>query len=124
MDALDKEQAKVLLAQHREFKTWFKIVRSKIRKIKAKKEFKKLLREDLKKCNNAEIMHYLAHEATFSTIEAYLKEVNDCVQFQAEGNNYTLPVYNGQNFKMISDIIRKYTNLTDRKERLKKMIMG
>lgn len=106
MDALDKQQAKQKKKLDKEFRAWFKIVRSKLRKCKADKETKVQLIKDLTDCNNLEIMHYLYKEATFKTIEEYIDHVNACILFESRTYDYHLPKYNGSNFAAITKMVK------------------
>ena len=73
--------------RNKEFKSLFKTVLSKIRRLKMHKPTKALLVSDLYECNNIDLLHYLSKE-TFSTPKAYFECINAFLDLECKAFDF------------------------------------
>lgn len=118
MDALTRQEWKTKRYLDKQFLNQWKAVRTKIRRCKSLKKFKAPLIEDLRNCNNVEIMSYLI-KAPFSTIEEYLKQINTWLELESICYEYRDQLrYTATNFKELTETISKQHRYLELKERI------
>lgn len=124
MTKLTKEariEKRFIKQQEKEFRTLFRKAKSKIKKAAMTRAIRLELIEDLEKCNNVEIMHYLATVAEFGNDHEYLQIVNSCLKLETTTFNYPFDlIYSGNNFEDITKLITIQHNKID----LEKEIFG
>lgn len=116
-----RQEKRFIKQQEKEFRALFGKAKAKLKKAAMTKAIRLELMEDLAKCNNVEIMHYLATVAKFGNDHEYLSVVNSCLKLETTTFNYPFElVYDGKNFETIT----KFITLHHRKLDLEKEIFG
>ncbi len=133
MNPLTKELGKAKREQDRHYKALFNKVRSKVRRFtltndsttKLSKASKKRVLDDLRQCNNIELMHVLSIDDDVRSIKAYLETVNSFLQFEYETYDYEKRlIYNVGNMAAVTNaIIQKHRKL-DAIQALRDMVHG
>ena len=133
MNPLTKELGKAKREQDRQYKALFNKVRSKVRRFtltndsttKLSKASKKRVLDDLRQCNNIELMHVLSIDEDVRSIKAYLETVNSFLQFEYETYDYEKRlIYNVGNMAAVTNaIIQKHRKL-DAIQALRDMVHG
>ena len=133
MNPLTKELGKAKRDQDRQYKALFNKVRSKVRRFtltndsttKLSKASKKRVLDDLRQCNNIELMHVLSIDDDVKSIKAYLETVNSFLQFEYETYDYEKRlIYNVGNMALVTNaIIQKHRKL-DAIQALRDMVYG
>lgn len=117
----ERAEKRFIKQQEKEFRTLFRKAKAKLKKAAMTKAIRMELIEDLEKCNNVEIMHYLATVAEFGNDHEYLRVVNSCLKLETTTFNYPFDlIYSGNNFEDITKLITIQHNKID----LEKEIFG
>ena len=102
----DKAEKRLKNKQQKEFRALHKQVVKKLKKAAMTKAIRLEIFEDMTKCNNMEIMHYLATEAEFSSDHEFVEVVNKNLLFETTAHNYAFDlVYKIGNMEEITEKI-------------------
>lgn len=117
----EKQEQKFIKQQDREFRRLYRKIVRKLKKAVMHKDMRFKLLQDLEKCNNIEIVHYLATQAEFSNDKEYVSLVNKWLLMETITYKYPFElVYEVGNMENITKAI----TLFHRKLDLEKDIFG
>jgi len=106
---IKKKLNKLRFAEYKrdsDFRILYKKAKQKLKNAKIKKEERSIFIKDLSKCNNIELMHYLATAAVFPTAAEYVDVINKWLTMETVTFDYLFDLkYEGENMEQITKLI-------------------